>query len=356
MFKHYHISYKEVSVEEFNKHLEETKYWKTFKGKYEEFEGLDSTTQRYTRFLNVNRLTATLSYKLSGKKWVNIKTNISKDYTNFESTICNDPTKAYAIFARVVKPKEYRELITNLGAYHKYPEDKTATKYDYAICYDINKSYFNAMNNLMPTEMIAKYRCPNKGEVGFTVAGSVIIGPSDFECDYIFKLERMKSLDRYREIYLNKLNNAKTKEEKNHYKFEINSSIGNLANHNPFLRNMIVWYANKFIMSKVDKNTIYSNTDSIVSTVKRDDLEVGNEVGQFKIEHEGPVILKGSAYQWLNDNKFSNKGVSLDQIALYEKTYNKKFILGESTTEELINLTLWRYNYEKEIFEKNIDR
>lgn len=355
MFKHYHISYKEVSVEEFNNHLEETKYWKTYKCEYEKFEELNTTTQRYTRFLSVKRLYATLSYKLNGKKWVNIKTNISKDYTDFESTVCNDPVRAYAIFARVVKPKEYRENVSNIGPYQLYPNIKTAIKYDYAICYDINKSYFNAMNNPMPTEMVAKYRCPNKGEVGFTISGHIVIGPSEFECDYIFKLERIGGLDRYREIYLNKLNNAKTKEEKKHYKFEINSSVGNLANHNPFLRNMIVWYANNFIKSKVDENTIYSNTDSIVSTVKRDDLEIGSNVGQFKIEHEGPVIIKGSAYQWINDNKFSNKGVSLDQIALYEKTYNKKFILGEAKPEELANLTLWRFNYEKEKFEKIVN-
>lgn len=68
---------------------------------------------------------------------------------------------------------------------------------------------------------------------------------------------------------------------------------------NPVLRTFILAYANTFIDEAWDPETsIYCNTDSIVSSVVRDDIEVGDGLGQFKIEHEGSFACKGMTYQW----------------------------------------------------------
>lgn len=40
------------------------------------------------------------------------------------------------------------------------------------------------------------------------------------------------------------------------------------------------------------------NTDSIISLVKRDDLELGSEIGQWSIKHQGEFAYIGSTYQW----------------------------------------------------------
>ena len=351
MFKKFHIRYTEVSMDIFNKHLDYTKEWKTIFGSYEEWSDLKVTTQRYTRWLKLNRLNQSLTYKI-GDKWINIKTNISRDYGDIKEIRNADPTLAYSIFAKIVKPIDYSEYhINNLGGYQNNHPDKKG-HYDYAICYDVNKSFFNACNNLMPTEMLREVSNPEEGEVGFLLSGTPVIGPSDKLCAFVFRLERHKGLDRYVDIYKKKFDMVKTSEEKQYLKDQINMSIGNLANHNPFLRNMIVWYSNQFIESKVDENTIWSNTDSIVSTVRRPDLEVGKEIGKFKIQHEGEFIQAVTGYQWISDKCFSNKGISIDQIKLYEKVKGKPFILGKTDVGELADMVLWRFNYEKETFEK----
>lgn len=354
MYNGYHIHYIEITQEKMNDYLHKTEIYKTIYATYKEAhkDDVNIKFQPLTRYLKVNRINITLSYKMSGI-WYHFQTNLAKEYEEgFESSRKADPTQAYRIFSRVVKPIKYQQYtITNLGGYQNNHIDKKG-EYDYAICYDVNKSYFNACKNPMPTEMIDKYRKPEKGEVGFGFNGLPIIGPSNVECVWIFKLEKMPTLEKYFHLYCKKLNNAKDKNEKKFFKDEINFSLGNLSHFNPFLRNMIVWYSNKFIESKVDENTIWSNTDSIVSLVKRPDLEIGTEIGQFKIEHEGRFIHGVTGYQWIDDNVLSNKGVSKEKVKLYEKLYNKPFILGRTPLEELADLTLWRFNYGNKTLEK----
>lgn len=343
----------EITQESMNEYLHKTRTYDTIYATYEQAnENKKINHQPLTRYIKVSRLYVALSYKLGGV-WYHFKTNMAKEYDiGFKDKRQADPIQAYAIFARVVKPIKYQNIqIDNLGGYQDNHLDKKG-KYDYAICYDVNKSYFNACRNPMPTEMIDEWRQPLDGEVGFNFNGIPIIGPSSTKCLWIFKLEEMPRLNRYFQIYSKKLLNAKNKDEKQFFKDEINYSLGNLSHHNPFLRNMIVWYSNQFIKSKVDENTIWSNTDSIVSTVKRPDLDIGNEIGQFKIEHEGKFIHAGTGYQWIDDKVISNKGISKDQVKLYEKKYNKQFILSETSTEELADLLIWRFDYGKETLER----
>ena len=48
----------------------------------------------------------------------------------------------------------------------------------------------------------------------------------------------------------------------------------------------------------MDEDTLLCSTDSLVSKRKRDDLEIGTEIGQFKLEHEGDFCYDGMNYQW----------------------------------------------------------
>lgn len=348
--KRFHLRYQEVNQEDFNKYLEFSKYYITVHMSYEEATKDGKTYPRFTRFIKKGTLNCTLTYK-AGSRWFNFKTNLSKQYSEtIEQPV--DPIIAYANFARVVKPLEFDCNVSNLGGYSDHHPDK-AGHYKYAICYDVNKSFFNACNNLMPTELVDRFRAPESNEVGFNSNGIPVIGPSSINCAWVFKFERHKGLDRYVEIYTKKLLEAsQDKVLTNKYKKEINYSIGNLANHNPFLRNMIVWYSNIFVKSKVDDNTIWSNTDSIISTVRRPDLEIGTGVGQFKIEHEGSFVQAITGYQWPEENKVTCSGLSQDQIKLYEQRTNKQFILGQTPNADVNNQFLWRYNYEKDNLER----
>lgn len=357
MFKQFHIRYIEISVQQFNEHLKRTNDYKTVDMSYEEYYELIQKSDIYkvqpkTRFFKQNRIKQTLTYKM-GKRWFSFMTKLDTDYKRGYYNETSDPIKSYRIFSRMVKPidySKYKELLPDMKAYHDNHPDK-AGHYDYAICYDVNKSYLNACKNKMPTEMIDRLRKPRKNEVGFTSNGFPVIGPSNMLCNYIFKFDFIKGLANYVNRYESLLKTAENSEIKQYYKDQINHSIGNLRNHNPFLRNMIVWYSNEFIISKVDENTIWSNTDSIVSTVKRNDLELGSEVGQFKIQHEGEYRQTATGYQWVNDT-FSNKGVSNNQVKIFKKVMGREFILGEDSFDMLHNMNIWEYNYETKRYRK----
>lgn len=82
----------------------------------------------------------------------------------------------------------------------------------------------------------------------------------------------------------------------------INFSVGCLRNHNTYLHSRVMCYVRDYMLSHIDDNTIYCNTDSLVSTVERKDLPFGEKIGQFKVEHEGLFAYKGFAYQWTIDD------------------------------------------------------
>lgn len=86
-------------------------------------------------------------------------------------------------------------------------------------------------------------------------------------------------------------------------KRNLNYLVGYFQRTNPWLRALIVCSCNEFIENLLDENSLFWNTDSIVSRVRRYDLEenIGAGLGQWKLEHEGVVAYIGHAYQWNND-------------------------------------------------------
>ena len=58
---------------------------------------------------------------------------------------------------------------------------------------------------------------------------------------------------------------------------------------------------NEKIRSLIDDNTIYCNTDSIVSLKERTDFIIGDGLGEWKIEHKGKFAYVGFNYQWKED-------------------------------------------------------
>ena len=85
-----------------------------------------------------------------------------------------------------------------------------------------------------------------------------------------------------------------------------NNELGFYMNDNELICTEEIGKKCRFIFPKVesiedlmDENTIYCNTDSIVSLVPRDDLEIGDDIGQFKEEDKGKMFAyKGFEYQW----------------------------------------------------------
>ena len=174
--------------------------------------------------------------------------------------------------------------------------------------YDLNSSFPSAMLNRMP-DTSKPYKVNSKvgeGEIGF-IAQPTIKADCSIEtilqpvfsgiAEFVFPL--MDSpFKRFVEVWYGRKKNAKNKEEKEKAKQMLNYAIGYLQKHNPFLRATILYYAKLAITSKMDEDTLYCSTDSLVSKRKRDDLEIGTEIGQFKLEHEGAFYYDGMNYQW----------------------------------------------------------
>ena len=112
-------------------------------------------------------------------------------------------------------------------------------------------------------------------------------------------------------------------EDRKDIKASINLSIGMLQHHNPIWRAWIVESGNNRMKDLMDSNSIYCNTDCIVSTKPRNDIKVSTEIGDFKIEHEGTCWINGMNIRW-DDGTVKHRGANIN---------NNRFKFDKETLE-----------------------
>lgn len=192
--------------------------------------------------------------------------------------------------------------------------DYNEQRLDNCYGYDLNSAYSAAMlrgwiDTSKPPQI--KRIDPEK-EVGFEVDDEGVLRIKRFGfCNVVFpKMDVPDGVRRYVLHYYSIKKNAKTKEEKINAKRYLNYIVGFFQRVNPWLRAWVVCSCNEMIEELLDENSLFWNTDSIVSRVRRPDLEadVGLGIGQWKIEHEGTIAYRGLAYQW-NHDKPTYRGV-----------------------------------------------
>lgn len=215
-------------------------------------------------------------------------------------------------------------------------------KYEYkdlnAYCYDVNSSYSWAMMQPMPDTTKIKYRCiVGKNEMGFDLDGNIVTEgkPANIVCPLIESPFKLFVLNWFYKKLI-----AKDKAAKVNAKAILNFSVGYLQRKNPLLRSAILYYANKHITDFVDQNTICCNTDSIVSLVPRPDLKIGNDLGEFKLEHKGHFAYIGYTQQWYDEGEIKYRGVpkswfTYDWDLLVDDipTSNNKYFYNECTKQ-----------------------
>ena len=173
-----------------------------------------------------------------------------------------------------------------------------------AYSYDLNSSYSNGMLQDMPDTSVnprIRDKIKNKNELGFYIENKELICTEEIGkfCDFIFpKVE--SPFKKFVEVWYKRKKEAQSgTKEKQKAKDVLNFSVGYYQKVNPFIRARIISYANKLISDLMDENTILCNTDSIVSLVPRKDLNIGENIGQFKEENKGTLFAyKGYEYQW----------------------------------------------------------
>ena len=360
--RNFHISYKMVTSEEFNEHLDyikENKYIiKLYSYEEANTNGMLSKFY-YTAYLKINFVNVSLTYKRSFG-WVSVKHNLS--YIDDEGLLPQetDPRVAYATFQKYchIEDLSFRfgyELIDNKISWAienfgglRYVNEKYAGKrYENVYGYDMNSAFLNACVDLViPTTFVGYSKVPKEDEMGFDFLGTPIYNTTK-ECYYVFKCGINPDLTRWaREMYKKK-RNAKNDNEKQKWKDMGTFAIGCLARHNPFVRNCILYKSNQIMEELIDENTLLCNTDSIVSLVERNDLKIGTELGEFKLEHQGNFALTETGYQW-NYSLPTVCGFTKEKAIEFEKIVGRKYdllkdgMIGEIFIPRLFDMVNYR--------------
>ena len=238
------------------------------------------------------------------------------------------------------KPNEYLEKRTqwnrDIGSAKAelyFNENYNKKRISNCIGYDINSSYTAAMLNPMPDTSVKPKRNSKVGnnELGFKTFNGCMTMVKNGYADYVFPA--MDSpFERFARNWYIKKKNAKTPEAKSKAKHMLNDAVGYLQIVNPFMRAAIMTYANKKITKIIENHfceILHSNTDSIVATERIPEIEdqIGTELGQWKIEHEGDFAYIGHTYQW---NMEKPKWRGIPKTAIPEKfdlltDYKEKF-------------------------------
>lgn len=214
--------------------------------------------------------------------------------------------------------------------------------------YDMNSAFSRAMLEPIPdtTKLAGIERKIKAGEIGFRLDGEVVFEEGKF-ANFIFPA--MESpYKRFVEIWYNKKMKAKTPEDREKAKEVLNYSVGYLHRRNPFIRNCIVSRCNNLIRSLIDDNTLYCNTDSIVSIGRRPDLEanLGPNVGQWKLEHEGAFAFKEYSYQW-NDAEPKYRGIPKKGYKTFKEQNGRAWDILKDPVPQKGNYNVYAFNQKK---------
>lgn len=178
---------------------------------------------------------------------------------------------------------------------------------NYAYGYDINSAYSWAMLQPMPDTTKPEYNALiTEGHIGFKVVqdsdgGRSTVAVKQGYASVVFPLVE-SPFKRFVHTWYERKRRAKPgSEERNRAKSVLNYVVGYLQKVNPFYRTAIITYCNERIKSLIDDNTLSCNTDSIVSLTPRPELTISDNIGDFKVEHEGYYAYIGTSYQWTGD-------------------------------------------------------
>ena len=212
--------------------------------------------------------------------------------------------------------------------------------------YDLNSAYASVMIGKIPDldnpiEGVAKVE---EGEVGFIYDEhlTLVKGGIGEAANIRFKLiDAPEGLKRFATKYYNIKKNS-TGKEKEKAKDMLNLPIGYCQRYNPFFRAYIVNTCNEKIKSLIDENTLFWNTDAIFSKVRRTDLDIGDNIGQFKEIHCNTLRYIGNNYQVDNEIP-SYRGVPKTWIEAYKKKSGKKYNLLTDPKPEKHNIYNWNW-------------
>lgn len=193
--------------------------------------------------------------------------------------------------------------------------------------YDMNSCFPYFLSKPLPYgDIVRQDDIVLDGEVGFNPdltyenKESLIIAMPGARAKYIFKTKVYQGLTEFANDYYAMKQNAKGSEEYDKIKQELNALVGVMKYTNIFLRAAVLEQARLFMSSLKDCNTIIQTVDSIVSLVPRPDLDLGDKMGQFKLEHKDQsfIFRNDSVKRWAGE---STRKTGLRKSREYENFY-----------------------------------
>lgn len=255
----------------------------------------------------------------------------------------NQETGKYACTARPI-----------LDYNKKYEKQALVNCYEY----DLNSAYANTLLDKIPDlyhPTIAKWPDQikvNKDEIGFIIDDELSLVKPGYEADIKFPLmETPKKLKDFLIKWYNKKKTA-TGNEKLEAKAMLNLPIGYCQRYNPFLRSYVVNSCNELIKGIIDDNTLFWNTDAIFSRVRRPELEIGTEIGQFKEIKCDKLVYVGNIYQ-INDEDPTYRGISKSWFKAFEREYNRKYDLLIDYNKSISRINYYNLNWNELKLEVN---
>ena len=212
--------------------------------------------------------------------------------------------------------------------------------------YDLNSAYSSVLINKMPDLYHPLWELDHKvkpGYVGFYLNDTLTMVPAGGYADVTFPLiDTPEGLKQYVKKWYN-IKRSETGVKKEEAKAMLNLPIGYTQRFNPFLRSYIVHSCNNQIIELIDRDSLFWNTDAIFSKRRRTDLEIGDEIGQFKEIHYKMVRYSGNNYQ-LDDNIPVYRGIPKAWFKRFEQVYGRPYDILVDDVPEAANLYEWDWD------------
>ena len=250
--------------------------------------------RRLITWIEVKKISITVTTFKDGKSQ-QFKTRLDTEDTILDNA---KGSEVYRTMQRYYKVPKIKEITPASASPLLYKNDKYEGKRVKAFGYDLNSAYASVLikDGFPDTSKLLAPGIVKKDEIGFDIDLTHISRTGEFA---IFRYKTMPSpYKKFVERWYEKKKNPKNKAQKQRAKDFLNYGIGFWQLINPILRAYVILSCNDYIKSLMDENTIYCNTDSLVSLTKREDLELGIEIGQWKFENEGDFAYSGFNCQW----------------------------------------------------------
>lgn len=200
--------------------------------------------------------------------------------------------------------------------------------------YDMSAAYLQMLKLPIPNQYtLRKHAKLGKGQCGF-VEWNGELEYTEVEgryCDYVFDLMPSPFIKKV-EALENKIAKEQDKNKKTDLKNIYRLVVGCWRNKNPFIRGCIIGRCNTLVKSLIDKDTIYANTDSIVSTKPRPDIMESGFI--WKLKHNGELFKLSKRtkfdYQW-NLETPTQRGLVKRYVEYYNQTHEEPWDILKNT-------------------------